>query len=1008
MRWNTTTGSGLHRTPGKLAAGVLVAWIGLFGAIAAYAQSNPAGAEGEKGFSADKAYHLGGTDNVNLFNGNLVITIPLGQSFPVNHFSYGFHLTYNSTVWTRENTGNPGAHTIPNTYSNAGVGWYFDAGPMWPDCVKNCEPFDEFQTSFFRSSDGATHSFWDTLHPDETPAAGIVYTRDSTYMRAKTEAGLTWFDTPDGTRLRLGSATVGGYTYSRPVEEKDFFGNSVTYDYSNPNEVRATDSLGRVQIIRYKTFPVAPPDATIDPAPTTVDDFPMNYQYLPWQLELTAFNGKKLIYTFTYELHDGPRNQLWVAGVLPQNEPTTDSLPFLVKLEASDNSGQVLQTWAFDYNYTNSDTSGESATLRHMKVPTGGTYDYTYKKVIMPGSYCSDSGGGPMVRVATRTVNDQNQASGTWIYTQRERKQTEKIQLICSSTDHPFDYPDPEEITVQVVPPAPAAVSVNYFSQWKDHFDSYYGTRKSDDGLPYTRRLAIGGKFLSSQEFDCTGSCQADATTPGIPDCTIPGNCPLVRSTYVRYERDFGTVLRTCNSRLAETATFFHDDPANCTAGSNCRYINTLSSDFDGLGHYRQTDGTSNFPGSHPKKSFTHFNATTYTYGVDAQGNRLPYSMFDPARKWLLNVYDDQWAEENQTATRSYFKFDADTGLMTSMRVPKVTGASHLDIVPSETNADDLFITYCYTEADHQTTRGNLLSEKHFGGDGVTFNPNALPCATAVDPLRGEYEIDYGYSNGVRSTAAYFGSGLFHVNREIDLSTGLPKSAKDPSDFQIDFDYDALGRMTWRRPAAGAATEVVYKGPDDPSYPKPTLLINERPHGDDNGTPLAQSKHEFDGLGRPWREWHKAFDGTWKVRQTLANIHNWTTSVSELDDTPQHFTTFENFDGFGRARVVRQPDHQTTSIAYTGSSLVQRTVNVRTAGDAQTFTMTAATTKETYDDGGKLVSIEEPNHTLTSYDYDVAGRLTKVCMNVSGVTCGQTRLFTFDNRGFLAGETHPE
>jgi len=1012
MRWITTTPTGEARSVSrrKLAAGVLAAFFGLFGAIAVHAQNDPSAPEGEKGFSADKAYHLGGSDNVNLFNGNLVITIPLGQSFPVNHFSYGFHLTYNSTVWTREGLPTPKdsvqrSHTIPNTYSNAGVGWYFDAGPMWPDCVQHCTEFEEFQSSFFRTPDGATHSFWDQLHTDETATAGVAYTRDSTYMRTKTESGVQWLDSSDGTRVRHGSGTVGGYSYGRPAEERDWFGNSVTYDYTDPTQVRVTDSLGRVQIIRFKTFAVTPAHDTYNPAPTAVDAYPANYQYLPWQVELTAFNGKKLLYTFTYELHDVPRNQLWSSGVPEQNEPTWDSLPFLVRLDASDTTGHVLQTWTFDYNYTNSNEHGESATLRSMKVPTGGTYDYEYKKVIMPGSYCSDAGGGsPLVRVARRTVNDQNQASGEWTYTQRFREQTQKITLVCGSSNHPDDFPEPEEITVQVTPPPPAAVSVNYFSQWKDTFDSYYGTRKSDDGLPYTRRIAIGGKFLSSEEFDCTKeTCQAD--------CTIAGNCPLARSTYVRYERDFDTLLHSANSRLAETMTVFHDDPSGCTPGttsSSCRYINTLSSDFDGLGHYRQTDVTSNFPGAHAKKSFTHFIATTSTYGKDAQGNRLPYSPFEPNRNWLLNVYDDQWSEENGTATRAYYKFDPSTGLITSMRVPKVTGATHDAIVPSDTNTDDLLVTYCYTEADHVSSHGNLLSEKHFGGDGVPFNANALPCATAIDSSRGEYQIDYEYSNGVRSTAKYLGSGLFNLNRQIDSSTGLPIWAKDPSDFQTDFDFDVLGRMTWRRPAAGAATEISYRGPGETEYPKPTLLINERPHGDDNGTPLAQSKHEFDGLGRPWREWRKAIDGTWKVKQTLADIHNWTTSVSEFDDTPQHFTTFDDFDGFGRAHVVRQPDNSKTDIAYTGTSFVSRSVNVRTGGDAQTFTMTTALTKETYDDGGRLVKIEEPNRTVTNYDYDVAGRLTKVCMNVSGSTCGQTRLFTYDNRGFLTSETHPE
>jgi YD repeat-containing protein len=45
---------------------------------------------------------------------------------------------------------------------------------------------------------------------------------------------------------------------------------------------------------------------------------------------------------------------------------------------------------------------------------------------------------------------------------------------------------------------------------------------------------------------------------------------------------------------------------------------------------------------------------------------------------------------------------------------------------------------------------------------------------------------------------------------------------------------------------------------------------------------------------------------------------------------------------------------------------------------------------------------------VTEYAYDVGGRLVTVCANKSGTTCGQSRTFTYDNRGLLTSETHPE
>ena len=66
-------------------------------ALPAAAQQFPAQ---QRGLSADTAYQAGEIDQVNLFNGNLSLSLPLGQPYPVGpSFSLGFSLRYNSTVW---------------------------------------------------------------------------------------------------------------------------------------------------------------------------------------------------------------------------------------------------------------------------------------------------------------------------------------------------------------------------------------------------------------------------------------------------------------------------------------------------------------------------------------------------------------------------------------------------------------------------------------------------------------------------------------------------------------------------------------------------------------------------------------------------------------------------------------------------------------------------------------------------------------------------------------------
>src|SRR5262245_61373209 len=51
----------------------------------------------QRGLTADTAYQSGELESVNLFNGNLSLSIPLGQPYPVGpSFSLSFTLRYNS------------------------------------------------------------------------------------------------------------------------------------------------------------------------------------------------------------------------------------------------------------------------------------------------------------------------------------------------------------------------------------------------------------------------------------------------------------------------------------------------------------------------------------------------------------------------------------------------------------------------------------------------------------------------------------------------------------------------------------------------------------------------------------------------------------------------------------------------------------------------------------------------------------------------------------------------
>jgi hypothetical protein len=94
------------------------------------------------GFPVDQSFHVGDIDSVNLFNGGLALTIPLGGTSPVGGgFSCGLKLAYNANAWVFDsvpvigpNSDPIGTRTLalPSECSNAGLGWRISFGRLDP------------------------------------------------------------------------------------------------------------------------------------------------------------------------------------------------------------------------------------------------------------------------------------------------------------------------------------------------------------------------------------------------------------------------------------------------------------------------------------------------------------------------------------------------------------------------------------------------------------------------------------------------------------------------------------------------------------------------------------------------------------------------------------------------------------------------------------------------------------------------------------------------------------
>jgi len=124
-------------------------------ALPSPASENP---NNSRGFAADGMYQSHGVDNVNAFNGNLLVTIPLGRTYTAgDHLQYGFTLTYNSAIWDYEKRHDGGlvrTETVPARLANAGLGWRVTLGELF---------FHDHLV--YASPDGQEHSFKaETIH----------------------------------------------------------------------------------------------------------------------------------------------------------------------------------------------------------------------------------------------------------------------------------------------------------------------------------------------------------------------------------------------------------------------------------------------------------------------------------------------------------------------------------------------------------------------------------------------------------------------------------------------------------------------------------------------------------------------------------------------------------------------------------------------------------------------------------------------------------------------------
>lgn len=357
----------------------------------------------QKGFSADKVYQFAEFDSVNLFNGNVNISIPIGQQYKVDGaLTYGLALTYNSKAWDFEVDqysdlpGDEKMYTLalPNRRSNAGMGWQVSLGRLIPPGdPTNHDVRDQW---IFESPDGAEHHFVTTTQEFSYAANTGAYLRMRSY-----EDGAYRFR-----EVHTGDGIVRKFLQSgsewRLVQIADASGNYATVSHifdavtGKLASWLITEQSGREQRIFFRAY---------------AGSSQRNYQTVLDRVELTAFSGETATYSFTYRDASVERG---CGSTMVGSQSLAIGVPVLTTITLPDGS-----TYQLDVYDTSTIFTCRQGLLSQVVLPTKGKISYGYQTYKMYNDECGTGHLDLSPGIASRTYFKANDATAdaVWTYT---------------------------------------------------------------------------------------------------------------------------------------------------------------------------------------------------------------------------------------------------------------------------------------------------------------------------------------------------------------------------------------------------------------------------------------------------------------------------------------------------------------------------------------------------------------------------------------------------------------
>jgi YD repeat-containing protein len=938
-----------------------------------------------KGFNPNSVYQTNDYDSINAFNGNLTLSVPIGNTYSITDgFPLKFVLYNNSNVWESETYTGPGLNCTPDAFSvafphrgtNAGIGWVLTLGRL-------TDPNDPRLGNgnwVYESPDGAEHQF---LTIGGIAADNILY---SGFLRMTIVNGVLparKIEFPDGTVQTFEPDAFDASQWLLTKMGNRFNEALVTISYVHDTDHRITqwnvnDTVsGHTHLVHF--------------APLEYDHVG-SFSMFVSKIELMRLDGIAVSYDLEYKRAVvGRQLDMQTAPKVCTQIERTAVVELLSAINLADGS-------RFDFSYNESRGGiGPIALPLRMTLPTGGSIQWAWERYDKPGWSADEVYYQYSWGIETRTVFPRGSTtpSGVWDYDARGEE----------DLDYSQDDPNKQQaiqITTITDPAGKKTESYfNVFSNWPiNHLEP---------GKQYGRPFS---------------QLHPDGSSTTIPRYlslrTLVGDVPQ-QSTYVRYEDDLllsppnektglDAIGRVVSQRVVQDS-----DPISPLVP---RYVDTDYSRYDGLGHYRvsTTSGTSlGKIGTSPGIVRT----TTTEYAMDSEHAVTTGDVILPKqdKPWITGLYTSVTATESQPGTATstsstQYQFNQDNGFLHGTRTIRGSGKP------------DLFTVFT------PDAFGNVKDESYYGGDVtpvITRTLDSLIGTPTAETVR--FKLIHEYTDGVRRQTKYNGVSFLSADFEIDETTRLAKISRDSAQVATSYGYDPSGRITKVTPADGAWTSYAYTAATAAAPASVTVSQYPEDGPATPGTELTQARYYYDGFGRVVQESRKMpvdWSTTWTAYDVFGHKVAITTARSmpnaDYSVYPTGLQSQVAYDTLGRVIQSMQPDGKTATVAYTGTRLTTRTAEVAVA-TSQTATTNpvveelAQSTREEVDAFGRLVKVTENSGGVasspsyeTQYQYDVGDRLTTVTMPdlIDPDHIKQTRTFTYDGAGLLLSEQHPE